>query len=104
MHSNTSTAASVSMVGTSPAQPSRHRIAIGVIARELEDADAGGAMLNAASCRAIGFGLFAGDNDVHEVSAAQALVRHAQQCVGVGEDRPHDVRLLVDHDIEKPGS
>ena len=47
--------------------------------------------------------LLAGDDDVDAVPAAQAVVGHPQQGVGVGRQiDPHDVGLLVHHVVDEP--
>ena len=52
----------------------------------------------------LGLGLFAGDNHVHEVAAAQALIGNAQQSVAVGRKiDTNDVGLFVYHVVYESG-
>ena len=49
-----------------------------------------------------GSGVFAGDHHVDVVPAAQAVIEHRQQAVGVGRQvDANDVGLLVDHVVEE---
>ena len=51
-----------------------------------------------------GAGVLAGDHDVHVVAAAQAVIKHRQQTVGIGRQvDAHDVGLLVDDVVEEAG-
>jgi hypothetical protein len=46
--------------------------------------------------------VFAGDHDVDVVAAAQAVVHHRQQAVGVRRQvDPHDLGLLVDDVVDE---
>ena len=48
--------------------------------------------------------MFAGDHDVDVVAAAQAMIHHRQQAIGVRRQiDPHDLRLLVDHVVDEAG-
>ncbi len=98
------TAASVSSVGTSPAQ------AITTSARRrdrywptpqmpmpLVQCNTARSMLS--HC---GAGCLPATHDVHVVPAAQAMVHHREQAIGVGRQvHPHDFRLFVDHVIDE---
>ena len=49
-------------------------------------------------------GLLPGHDHVHVVAAAQAMVRHRQQAIGVGRQvNPYDFGLLVDHMVDETG-
>ena len=51
-----------------------------------------------------GIGLLAGDDHVDVVAAAQAMIGHREQAVGVRRQvDPHDVGLLVDDVVEEAG-
>ena len=48
--------------------------------------------------------MLAGDDDIHVVPTAQAMVEHRQKAIGVRRQiNPYDIRLLVDHVIEEAG-
>ena len=48
--------------------------------------------------------VLAGDDDVHVMPTAQAMIEHRQEAIGVRRQiDPNDVRLLVDHVIEEAG-
>ena len=71
-----------------------------VIARPMPDADALGAVLDGGvHCQPLRRRVFAGDHDVDIVAAAQAMVHHRQQAVGIRRQiNAHDLGLLV-HDV-----
>jgi hypothetical protein len=55
-------------------------------------------------CQPLRQRVLAGDDDVHVVPAAQAVIEHRQQAVGVGRQiDAHDVGLLVDDMVEEAG-
>ena len=76
------------------------RLAAAVVARPRPDADAGGAMFDGGvHVEPLRRGLLPGDNHVHVVAAAQAVVRHREQGVRIGRQiDADDFRLLV-HDV-----
>ncbi len=76
------------------------RLAALVVAGPFPDADAGGAMFDRLVHRQPHRrGLFAGDDDVDVIAAAQAMVGDGEQAVGIGRQiDAHDLGLLV-HDV-----
>ena len=49
-------------------------------------------------------GLFAGDDHIDVIAAAQAVIGHGEQCVGVGRQvDPDDFRLLVYNMVNEAG-
>ena len=79
------------------------RLAAGIAAGPLPDPDAGRAM---SDCRLhvqpLRRRMLAGDDYVHIVAAAQAVIGHRQQAVGIGRQvHADDVCLLVDHVIDE---
>jgi len=102
------TAASVSSVGTSPAQAittSTSCRGVRGVAGPVPDARPGGAVAHrGVHVEPLPLGLLAGDDDVDEVAAAQAVVGHRQQAVGVGRQvDAHHVRLLVGDVVDEAG-
>ena len=81
------------------------RLAALVVAGPVPDADAGGAMLDGGvHVEPLRRGLFAGDDDVDVVAAAQAVVGHREQRVGIGRQiDADDFGLLVDDVIDEAG-
>ena len=75
-----------------------------VVAGPVPDADALGAVHDGlVHGQPLGHGALAGHHHVHVVAAAQAVVGHRQQAVGVRwEVDPDDVGLLVHHVVEEP--
>ena len=74
-----------------------------VVARPFPDAQAGGAVAGGRlDVQPLGRGLLAGHDDVHVVAAAQAVVDHRQQGVGVGRQvHAHHFRLLAGDVVEE---
>ena len=70
-----------------------------VVARPIPDADSGRAMLDRRiHIQILQRGLLAGDDHVHVIPAAQAVIGHREQAVRVGRQiHAHDVRFLIDH-------
>ena len=81
------------------------RLAALIVARPLPDADAGGAVLDGGvHVEPLRRGLLAGDDDVHVVAAAQAVVGHREQRVRIGRQiDADDLRLLVHDVIDEAG-
>ena len=76
------------------------RFAALVVARPLPDADTGGAVLDGGvHVEPLRRGLFAGDDDVHVVAAAQAVIGHRQQRVGIRRQIDADDFGLLVHDV-----
>ena len=101
-----STAASVSRVGTSPAQAitTSGSLPRSLLAHSQMPIPAVQCLMPASMSSHCGAGLLAGDDDVHVVAAAQAVVGDGQQGVGVGRQVDADhVGFLVDDDVEKAG-
>ena len=82
------------------------RLAALVVAGPFPDAQALGAVLDRlVHGQPLRRGLLAGDNDVDVVPAAQAVVGHAQQGVGVRRQvDADDIGLLVDNVVDEAGS
>ena len=76
-----------------------------VVAGPVPDANPPGAVFYCGIHRQpLGRLVFAGDHDVDVMAAPQAMVPDRQQAVGVGRQvYAHDIRLLVDHMIDKAG-
>ena len=76
-----------------------------VVARPLPDAQALGAVDDGLFHREpLRHRVLAGDDDVHVMPAAQAMVEHRQQAIGVRRQvHPHHVGLLVDHVVQEAG-
>ena len=76
-----------------------------VVARPLPDADALTAMLDGGVHRQpLRRRVFARDHDVDVMTAAQAVVHHRQQAVGIRRKiNAHDLGLLVDNVVDKTG-
>ena len=76
------------------------RLDVLVVAGPLPDADAFGAVLDGGIHRQpLRRRMFAGDHDIDVVPAAQAVVHHRQQAVGIRRQiNAHDLGLLV-HDV-----
>ena len=76
-----------------------------VVAGPLPDADALGAMLDGGvHGQPLRRGVFAGNDDVDVMAAAQAVVHDGQQAVGVGRQiDADDFGLLVDHVVDEAG-
>ena len=71
-----------------------------VVAGPFPDADAGRAMFDRLVHRQpCGRGLFAGDDDVDVVAAAQAMVGDGEQAVGIGRQIDADDLGLLVHDV-----
>ena len=81
------------------------RFSILIFARQMEDADSRGAVLDSGvHIQPLRLHLFAGDDDVDEVARAQAAVGHAQQRVRIRwQIHANDVGLLVHHMVDKAG-
>ena len=99
-----STAASVSSVGTSPQQaittsgsPPRS-----LLAHSQMPMPAVQCLTACVHRQPLRRGLLAGDDDVDVVAAAQAVIGHREQRVGIGRQiDANDLGLLVDHMIDK---
>ena len=74
-----------------------------VVAGPLPDADALGAVLDGGVHRQpLRRRVFAGDHDVDVVAAAQAVIHHRQQAVGIRRQvDAHDLGLLVHHVVDE---
>lgn len=74
-----------------------------VIAGPAPDTDAGGTMFNGlVHGEPLGGGLFAGDNDIDVIAAAQAMICDGKECVGVGwKVDPDDFGFFVDDMIDE---
>ena len=81
------------------------RLAAAVVARPFPDAEARGAVLDRLVHRQpLRRRLLAGDDDVHVVAAAQAVVGDREQAVGVRRQiDAHDLGLLVDDMVDEAG-
>ena len=79
-------------------------LAVGVVAGPFPDPGAPGAVQDGVvHVQPVGAGLLARHDDVHVVPAAQAVVTHREQRVGVrGQVHPDDLRLLVHHVVDEP--
>ena len=83
-----------------------HHIGIvGIIAGPVPDAGARDAMADRRiDIEPLPFRLFAGDDQVDVVAAAQAVIGHRQQAVGIGRQvDAHDVGLLVGDMVDEAG-
>ncbi len=83
-----------------------HHVRIAVlIAGPVPDARAGRAMANRRfHIEPLPFGLLAGHDHVDVVAAAQAVIRHRQQAIGVRRQiYPHDIGFLVGDMIDEAG-
>ena len=76
-----------------------------IVAGPLPDARAGGAMANRGiDVEPLPLRLLAGDDQVDVVAAAQAVIRHRQQAIGVGRQiDAHDVGFLVGDMVDEAG-
>src|SRR5208283_1122655 len=76
-----------------------------IVAGPLPDADALGAVLyGGVHCQPLRRRVFARDHDVYVMAAAQAVVHHRQQAVGVRRQvNPHDLSLLVHNVVDETG-
>ena len=74
-----------------------------VVAGPVPDADSFGAVVDGRfHVEILQMRLLVGHDDVDVIAAAQAMIRHAQQTVGIGRKiDAHNVRALVGDDIEK---
>ncbi len=81
------------------------RLAVLVVAGPGPDADAGGAVLDGGiHVEPLGRGLLPGHDDVHIVAAAQTVIGHREQGVGIGRQiDADDLSFLVDDVIDKAG-
>src|SRR5207248_8942565 len=81
------------------------RLAPLVVAGPVPNADAGGAMLYRLVHREpLGSGLFAGDDDVDVVAAAQAMVGDAQERIRIRRQiDPDDFGFFVHHVVNEAG-
>ena len=84
-----------------------HHVGLGalVVAGPIPDAESGGAVLDGSvHIQILQRGLLARHDHVDVVAAAQAMVGHREQAVGVGRQiHAHHVGLLVDHVIDEAG-
>ena len=81
------------------------RLAAAIAARPLPDSQARRAVLDRLiHGQPLRRDLLAGDDDVHVVAAAQAVVGDGQQAIGVRRQiDAHDLRLLVHHVVDEAG-
>jgi len=84
-----------------------HHVRLGalVVARPLPDADAFGAMHDGGvHGQPLREGVFAGDDNVDVMSAAQAMIENGEQTVRVRRQiNTHDVGLLIDDVVQEAG-
>ena len=97
------TAASTSSVGVPAAGQHHVRFGAPIVAGPFPDADALAAVhLGLVDVQPLWHRALAGDDHVDVVAAAQAVVSHRQQRVGVGRQvHPDDVGFLVHHMVEE---
>ena len=81
------------------------RLGAAVVAGPFPDADAFGAVLDGGvHGKPLRGGMFAGDDDVDVMPAAQAVVHHREEAVGVGgQIDADDLRFFVDDVIDEAG-
>src|SRR5579862_1009305 len=98
------TAARISSVGTSPAQPMTTSGSLPLSLLAVPDADAFRAMLDRGVHREpLRRRVFSGDHHVHIMHAAQAVIHDREQAVGVWRQiDAHDFGLFVDDVIDEP--